>query len=428
MNSPRDQLDVLFVSDRPLWPLDQGYRIHGSNMATAMADLGLRVGVSTMHASTALPPSLAELSLQWPTAAPAQVARFAAGWAGRLARLRHRIAEHQGLAPEHLAGVLELIERHRPAAVVALGPHGPLMLRGIPEDVARIWYAADDAVRFHLSCLRGDPRKAWRMRLMRLGIDAAIATLFGWRLDGVIGVTPRDTAGLQRLTFARRAITVRNGVDLDHFSPMLAGHTRRPQPNVIFWGRLDFEPNIDAVLWFARHVWPSLHWKEPAATFRIVGKHAAEPVRELARVAGIDVVGEVADIRPFAHDAAAVVLPMRLGGGIKNKLLEAAAMGRPIVASPRAVEGLQLPRHRDRWPVAVADRPDDWVRLIARLWSDPQQAARLGTHARTWVERHHDWLAAAEQLATWLVSIHARTLAPRQTDVSEQPTPLRRAA
>jgi glycosyltransferase involved in cell wall biosynthesis len=422
------QLDVLMVSERPLWPLDQGYRVHGSHMATNLAAMGLRVGVSTMHAARGLPPSLAELTLRWPEATAAQVARFVAGWSGRFARMRSRLAEHQGLDPAQLAGVLELVDRHRPAVVVALGPHGPMYLRGLPRDVARVWYAADDAVRFHLSCLRGDPRKEWRTRLRRLGVDAAIAALFGWRLDGVIGVTPADTAGLQRMTFARHAITIRNGVDLDHFTPRLQGHTHRVSPGVVFWGRLDFEPNIDAVLWFAHHVWPGLHWKEPTATFRIVGKHPSDAVRELARIAGIDVVGEVADIRPFAHDAAAVVLPMRIGGGIKNKLLEAAAMGRPIVASRRAVAGLQLPRHRDRWPAMIADRPDEWVRRIARLWSDPQHAARLGMHARAWAERHHEWFTAAEQLAAWLDSVCGRPLLEQRLILPEPTLALRRAA
>lgn len=427
MMDPCDQLDVLFVSEHPLWPLDQGYRIHGANMAAGLADQGVRVGISTMHAAESLPPSLASLMLQWPTATADQIARFTAGWSGRFERLRHRIAEHQGLDPAQLAGILELIDRHRPAVVIALGPHGPAILRGVHHDVARVWYAADDAAQFHLSCLRGEAMAQWPLRLRRLGIDAAIAGLFGWRLDGVIGVTPRDTAGLQRMTLARHAITIRNGVDLDHFAPV-SRTPRGGRSGVIFWGRLDFEPNIDAVLWFARQVWPMLHWKDPAATFRIVGKHAAEPVRELARVAGIDVVGEVADVRPFAHDASVVVLPMRLGGGIKNKLLEAAAMGRPIVTSPRAVEGLMLPHQRDRWPVKVAAAPDEWVRTIARLWSDPQQAARLGSHARAWVERHHDWSAAALQLSQWLEQACDCRLQGHTAEVAGQIQPLRQAA
>mgnify|MGYP005844186481 CR=1 FL=1 len=409
MQQAQFELDVLMVSERPLWPLDQGYRVHGANMAWSLAEAGLRVGVSTLHRAAGQPATLDELTLPWARANEDDVRDVARAWGGPLQRLRHRLADHQGLAPEHMAGLRTLVQRHRPAVVIALGPHGPMMLRGLdthPARPARVWYAADDPVRFHLSCLRGETPGRWPTRTRRLAVDAAIAMAFAWRLDGVIGVSPHDTAGLARLTLARNAITVRNGVDLDHYHPAAAAH--RGRPSIVFWGRLDFEPNIDALLWFARHVWPGLHWKEPAATFRILGKHAPACVRELSRVAGIDVVGEVADVRPFAHDASVVVLPMRLGGGIKNKLLEAAAMGRPIVASPHAIKGLELPRHRDRWPAAVARDASDWVRTVARLWSDPQRAARLGQQARVWAQRHHDWHAAAARLIAWLEGIRGQ--------------------
>ena len=99
------------------------------------------------------------------------------------------------------------------------------------------------------------------------------------------------------------------------------------------------------------------------------------------------------------------ILPMRSGTGIKNKLLEAAAMGRPIVASPHAVRGLMFDGLQE--PLAICDQPAQWIETICRLWSDPALRARLGNEARQWVVRRHSWQAAAAELVRWIDSIPA---------------------
>src|SRR5690606_29945709 len=98
------ELDVLLVSDNSLWPLDQGYRVHGCHMAAALADLGLRVGVSTIERTRGAAAELDRLLVPWPTPTEAQVDRFNMGWSGPLHRLRRRLARHQGLPTQDLAG------------------------------------------------------------------------------------------------------------------------------------------------------------------------------------------------------------------------------------------------------------------------------------------------------------------------------------
>jgi glycosyltransferase involved in cell wall biosynthesis len=454
------QRDVLFISELPLWPLDQGFRVHGSHMAMALADLGLSVGVASMRETDAAledaPAALRALALRWPEPekiTPADVEAFARGWGGALAGLRRRIAAHQALDVRQCAGIIPLVRRHRPRVVIGLGQHAPIILAGLSRDalpdagpVKRVWYAADEPVYFQLSCLRRSEPKAWYGIARRVALYGLIERLFAHRLDGVIGVSPRDTALLRRVGGLHQGITIRNGVDLDYFHPdawglpspsMADGKCRmtdgqnsdatpcdlRPatrdlsmrggQPHsLVFWGRLDFEPNVDAVCWFAKAVWPTLRWKHPDAVWHIVGKNAHDRVRALCQVPGIDVVGEVADIRPFAQAAAAVILPMRCGGGIKNKLLEAAALGRPIVASPRAVDGLQLPNTPT--PLLVAGSVREYLDAIRRVWADAPFAARLGQSARRWVERQHAWAAAARTLSSWLDEV----IAPRDAEGS----------
>ncbi|HEX7011008.1 MAG TPA: glycosyltransferase family 4 protein, partial [Phycisphaeraceae bacterium] len=139
-------------------------------------------------------------------------------------------------------------------------------------------------------------------------------------------------------------------------------------------------------------VWPALRADYPDATWKIVGKNPCQRVQALAQQPGIEVTGQVEDIRPWAHEAAAVVLPMRCGGGIKNKLLEAAAMGKPILASPRAVRGLEEP------PGLICRGPAQWRQAIERVWSQPDLARTMGQSARSWAQQRHTWPHAAQQL------------------------------
>ena len=114
-------------------------------------------------------------------------------------------------------------------------------------------------------------------------------------------------------------------------------------------------------------------------------------------------LGAVDDIRPYAHGAAITVLPMRCGKGIKNKLLEAAAMGRPMVASRQAIKGLQF--DRPDMPLMVCDGPDQWIEAICRLWADDALMHKLGADARKWVVRNHSWDQAARSLLSWLETL-----------------------
>lgn len=419
------QLDVLFLSESPLWPLDQGFRIRGYNMALTLSAMGIRVGVASHEP---LPPDapadLVNMAMPWPTVTAKDYQSFLTGWSGPLAPLRRRLARYQGRDMERFAGIVPLTERHHPAVVIGLGQHAPLMLRGLHGrcGIKRIWYAADELVQYQLSCLRRDKLAKIPHRLQLLALYATLETLFVRGLDGAIGVSPRDTAMLGSIAGARHATTIRNGVDTAYFSP--DANTRVKPRSLVFWGRMDFEPNIDAVCWFAKVVWPAVKVLYPSATWQIIGKNPHPRVIGLAQVPGVAVLGEVPDIRPHARSASITILPMRCGAGIKNKLLEAAAMGRPVVASGQAIAGLEFDGP-DR-PLAVCHGGDEWLEMICRLWSDTATLNKLGANAHQWVLRHHSWPSSARQLVAWLESLpgDARaSIAKRQAQRHPPQTP-----
>jgi sugar transferase (PEP-CTERM/EpsH1 system associated) len=180
------------------------------------------------------------------------------------------------------------------------------------------------------------------------------------------------------------ATVATNGVDVEYFQP----RDSKEDPACVFVGALDYKPNVDAATWFASAVWPEIRRAKPDAEFRLVGRNPTPAVQNLASVAGITVIGSVPDVRPHVAAAAIAVAPMRLGRGLQNKVLEALAMGKAVVASLPALAalGTEPGVHLDR-----AESPAEWVRAVLRLLDDPARRSALGAAGRNYVTEHHDW-------------------------------------
>ena len=183
------------------------------------------------------------------------------------------------------------------------------------------------------------------------------------------------------------AYAIPNGVDLEYFRPTDAAGD---EAGCVFVGALDYRPNIDAACWFCREAWPEIRRRRPDVRLLLVGRKPAAAVRRLAAVPGVEVVGQVPDVRPYLTRAAVAVNPLRIARGLQNKVLEAMAMGKAVVASPQALAGL---RRRDEAPALCAATTPEWVEIVANLLDQPERRRRLGAEGRRFVETHHDWAA-----------------------------------
>jgi sugar transferase (PEP-CTERM/EpsH1 system associated) len=180
-----------------------------------------------------------------------------------------------------------------------------------------------------------------------------------------------------------------NGVDGDYFSPdpARASPFDAGEVPLVFTGAMDYWPNVDAVCWFAREVLPALRQRDPRVRFHIVGRAPAPAVQALAGEA-VHVSGTVPDVRPYLQHAAVVVAPLRLARGIQNKVLEAMAMARPVVASMSCAQPVRASLGHEL--LAAVDAPD-YVRQISQLLSDPSLASALGAAGRRCVLSRYSW-------------------------------------
>jgi sugar transferase (PEP-CTERM/EpsH1 system associated) len=187
-----------------------------------------------------------------------------------------------------------------------------------------------------------------------------------------------------------------NGVDTAYFAPMPAqGAVYPPGAQVlVFTGAMDYWPNIDAVQWFVRHVWPALRRQFPQLQFYIVGSAPVPAVTALARVAGVVVTGKVPDIRPYLAGAALAVAPLRIARGVQNKVLEAMAMGKTVLATPQALEGIAA---QPGLELLLARDDIEFIHHAARVLRHVQggaaggSGAAIGAAARQLVLQDYDW-------------------------------------
>jgi sugar transferase (PEP-CTERM/EpsH1 system associated) len=191
-----------------------------------------------------------------------------------------------------------------------------------------------------------------------------------------------------------------NGIDVDFYDPRVAfAPIDAPKPPmIVFTGQMDYRPNIEAVRAFARNVMPAIR-NLYDARFAIVGRRPDASVRELDGRDGVIVTGEVPDVRPWLAAASVVVAPLQIARGIQNKVLEAMAMGRPVVASPGAFEGIDAVPGRD---LLVADDGPAQFDAVLSLFKEPEQAEAMGKAARAQMIRRYGWEAQLAPLATML--------------------------
>ncbi len=217
------------------------------------------------------------------------------------------------------------------------------------------------------------------------------AELLG-RVDHTIAMSAPDKVALQELSPQSPITVVPNGVDLTVYS-QFAG--KAISYDLLFTGKMDFRPNIDAMLWFGQRVWPFIQARRPQTTLAIVGQRPHLRLDILRVIPGVTITGYVEDVRPYLAGATVYVAPLRVGGGTRLKLMEAMAMGKAIVSTSVGAEGFPVVNGRE---LRLADEPLAFAEAVLELLDKPIARAELAQRGRAFAEANYSWGVLVPQL------------------------------
>lgn len=235
----------------------------------------------------------------------------------------------------------------------------------------------------------GDPKRwpAAAYSLVQSRRITRFERLLCQQANAVIAVSDEDAAMLRPMRPDKRVPVVNNGIFVDEYA--CAGQQFDLGEHVmVFTGKMDYRPNVDAITWFADTILPRVQEKLPDARLYIVGQKPHPRVEQLRSRHNVEVTGWVQDVRPFLHAAGVYVAPLRMGSGTRLKILEAMAAGCAVVATPVAVSGM---RGDVKTVVCITEQPDAFADAVVRLLQDPERRQQTGQAAQQYVKQYYDW-------------------------------------
>lgn len=274
----------------------------------------------------------------------------------------------------HMAGYIDQVP---PGLPIVLREHNieSAILRRFAE------HASNPAIRWYVGLQA--------QRLKRY--EATMAPLF----DRCITVTDVDASVLRQMAPAARVEAIPAGVDTELFHPNAVPVQAEPF-RIVTTGDYSWAPTADGLTQFVRTVFPLIRASLPEVRLSVVGRNPPDWLRRLTPESGIDTLGRVADVRPEILRGAVFVVPTRIGSGIRLKILEAMALGRPVVSTSIGCEGIDAVNGVN---LVVADAPDVFAAAVVRLLGNPSERDRLAAAAVHLIETRYTWAALVDQLS-----------------------------
>ena len=383
--------EILFLAHRIPWPADRGDKIRSHHILRHLAGIApVHVGAFAdddrdMGFVAQMEPNFASVHVekrarpQWRagiealrTGLPVSVASFASG----------------GMA----AWVNDLLGSGRISHVFVFSGQ---MAQYVPVSFGGKFimdFVDVDSAKFESYAGEGNPAMRWVNKREGRMLSAFEHTT-ARRADANLFVSETEAALFRQRSGldANRVMALSNGIDTVSYDPDSDIPDAKRLPNgklIMFTGQMDYRPNIEAVEDFARHAMPAIRKAHKDAKFVIVGRNPVDAARALAKLDGVVVTGAVDDVRSWLKAASVVVAPLRIARGIQNKVLEAMAMAKPVVASAAAAEGIDA-QHEEHFQ--VAQNIDEEISQVCSLLADPGGAKRLGARARSHVVAQYGW-------------------------------------
>ena len=244
-----------------------------------------------------------------------------------------------------------------------------------------------------------NPFRRWYIRIQKEKVERFERECFRWA-EGATAVSEAEAREIEEYGAGYPVETVENGVDVDFFRPTPEAS---PEPHrMIFSGAMDWRPNQDAVEYMVEDILPAVREQLPDAEFRVVGRRPPDSITQLDALEGVSITGTVDDVRPYMAESAVCVVPLRIGGGSRLKILAAMAMGKPVISTSIGAEGLQVTHDRD---IILADGPEEIARTLVECLRDPDRMRKIADAGRALVEDHYRWESLGAKLHAYLTRV-----------------------
>jgi sugar transferase (PEP-CTERM/EpsH1 system associated) len=401
--------DILFLGHRVPFPPDRGDKIRGFNIIKYLSErrrvhiIAFADDQRDLKRKSGLARFTGNRSIIW---------RSKPQWVAAVQALAFRkpisltAFENQPLQE----AVDNILARHAIETIYVFSSQMAQYLPARPRQRVVMDFVDVDSAKFEDYARSTSGFTSWMMRRegrLLAQFERAVAA----RADASILVSKAEADLFTARSGAQRVYAVENGIDTDFFDPVAQfKQIETMGALIVFTGQMDYRPNIEAVTWFVDTILPHVRIAHPNARFAIVGRNPTDAVKALGRQTGVIVTGEVADVRGWLAAASVVVAPLKLGRGIQNKVLEAMAMARPVVASRAAAQGID---HADT--IRVGETVGELAEQINNLLADPQAAATLGAAARAQVQKRYSWATCLAPLDTILGLTNKPSAARRRT-------------
>ncbi len=377
--------DILFLTHRIPYPPDRGDKIRGFNIVRFLSTrkrvhvIAFADDSRDLKGKNGLAPYTGNRSIIW---------RSKPRWLAALQALAFRrpvsLTAFENASVQE--AVTNLLARHSIDTIFVFSSQMAQYLPAKPRQKVIMDFVDMDSAKFEAYAKNSSGLTQWMMQReaqLLLAHEKSVAA----KVDASLFVSAQEAALFCERTGAKRVHVVENGIDTVFFDPAAAfKRIEATGELIVFTGQMDYRPNIEAVTWFVDTILPHVRVAHPHARFAIVGRNPTDAVKALARQPGVIVTGEVADVRGWLAAAAVVVAPLKLARGVQNKVLEAMAMARPVVASTAAAEGID-----HAGTIDTGGTVGEIAEAVNRLLADPAKAAALGVAAREQVIARYGW-------------------------------------
>jgi len=396
------KLNILIIDEEFPYPQDTGKCIRSFNLARGICDTH-RVSYLAYGDSASEAFKYMQNQGMTPHTVP-PVDRRKTGWRFYCRLLANLFSRYPYIVTSHYSRlfrnkVLELAKSGFYDIVICEWTPYAIFIKDIPK-LKKIIVAhnIESSIWARYEANASNPLTRLYISIQRKKIEAFERRCFSWA-NGATAVCKKDAEVIKGFRVSCPVEIIENGVDVSYFKPW---HQPADGNMIVFTGAMDWRPNQDAATYFVNEILPLIRQRRPLVKLAFVGRQPPKHILKLAKIPGVAVTGTVDDVRPYIAKAALCIVPLRIGGGSRLKILEAMAMEKPVVSTSIGAEGLQV---RDGKNILIADSPEDFAKAVLICLDDVDLRKSLAIQGRRLVETNYRWEDQAKKLSNYINEI-----------------------